>query len=223
MAADKIAPRIIVDTRELNSSVGQTLALLGADVDLIKLEVGDYQLSQDCYVERKTTSDLLYSITGDEDKLFRQIHDLVKNFRKPLLLIEGDLRDLFTTGMSPNAVWAIIRTIIWNGCPIMVSKDEDDSARMLYDLAVKEQSDGNRSFSPHGNKTKRTPDEQKVYTVSSLEGVGPETAKALLQYFGTVQTVFSASEQNLMAVDGVGPKTAKQIRDAVSMPYFGKK
>ena len=43
------------------------------------------------------------------------------------------------------------------------------------------------------------------------EGVGPTIFKRLLEYFGDIESVFSASVAELMKVEGIGRKTAESI------------
>jgi excinuclease ABC subunit C len=49
--------------------------------------------------------------------------------------------------------------------------------------------------------------------LDDVEGVGPETRRRLLRRFGSVESVRSASREELEAVDGVGPTTAGQLLD----------
>ncbi|MHA1597018.1 MAG: helicase-related protein, partial [Candidatus Asgardarchaeia archaeon] len=53
---------IIVDSREMKSSVVRELSLLGVEVEVRPLDVGDYVISEKVVVERKTTRDFLDSI-----------------------------------------------------------------------------------------------------------------------------------------------------------------
>ena len=52
--------------------------------------------------------------------------------------------------------------------------------------------------------------------LQGLSGVGPERAKRLLDEFGSVESVLTASMDDLRAVDGIGLTTAKSIRWVVS-------
>jgi excinuclease ABC subunit C len=45
----------------------------------------------------------------------------------------------------------------------------------------------------------------------TLEGVGPVRRRALLQHFGSAESVLAASQEELEGVPGVPPKTARQI------------
>ncbi|MDE2509257.1 MAG: DNA-processing protein DprA [Planctomycetota bacterium] len=47
-----------------------------------------------------------------------------------------------------------------------------------------------------------------------VSGVGPRTARALLDKYGTATRVFDASEESLRATEGVGPKLARAVARA---------
>lgn len=58
--------------------------------------------------------------------------------------------------------------------------------------------------------------EQKVRVMMSILGIGPEMARRLLDVYGSVSAVASASSNGLAAIPGIGDKTAKQIKDVLT-------
>ena len=54
------------------------------------------------------------------------------------------------------------------------------------------------------------------YILQGLPGVGSERADRLLDRFGSVEDVISASIDDLQTVDGIGKKIAEKIKWAVS-------
>ena len=204
---------IFADHRESRSSVFRALDLMGADLRIQELEVGDFILSDDVGIERKTGEDALESFIGsaEKGKIFRQCLDLVRAYRKPLLILECDLSDLFVRNIHPGCVWGMLRSIIWNGCPIEFTYTAEGTAKRLYELAKTEQEGSKKSFSPHGNKKKRTPSEQLVFSVSSLPDIGNNTSLHLLEHFKTVQGIVNAEPEQLEEVKLVGAETAKKI------------
>ena len=74
-------------------------------------------------------------------------------------------------------------------------------------------------MSVHGENTTKTRAEQQEYVVSAIADIGPVTARALLEHFGTVEAVMTAPEDDLREVDGVGPVTAERIREVVGGEY----
>ena len=54
--------KIIVDNRERKSGISEELSDLDVNFEFSQLELGDFILSDDCVVERKTISDFLSSL-----------------------------------------------------------------------------------------------------------------------------------------------------------------
>ncbi len=84
--------RIVVDEREKNSQVPTLLKNLGVFVDYEQLTVGDYVVTTETAIERKTVYDLINSIY--DGRLFIQCSDLVNHYPKPFIIIEGNLMDI---------------------------------------------------------------------------------------------------------------------------------
>lgn len=64
----------------------------GALIDFAQLKVGDYIVSPDTAIERKTIQDLLKSIY--DGRLFVQCSQLNEHYTKPVLIVEGNIVDL---------------------------------------------------------------------------------------------------------------------------------
>ena len=60
---------------------------------------------------------------------------------------------------------------------------------------------------------------QMVFIVEGLPGVSAKLARRLLEHFGSVGAVFSASAEELRGVEGIGEKTAERIREAIEAGY----
>jgi Fanconi anemia group M protein len=216
-------PQIIVDQRELQSSVAPALsAREDVSIRLETLDIGDYIVSNRCGVERKSMSDFLDTLTGSRS-LWDQFGELARAYDRPVLLLEGDLRELYTRNIHPNAVrGALIALTLGLGATVIPSRDEEDTAALLAQMAVREQSnDESGPVSDHASKTGKTQAERQEYIVSSIGDVGPATARTLLEHCGSPRAVFTASEEQLQGAEGVGPKTAKSIRADLDAAYEG--
>jgi len=84
--------RIVVDEREKKSGIPVLLQQAGAMIDFAQLIVGDYIVSPETAIERKTIQDLLNSIY--DGRLFVQCSHLTEHYVKPVLIIEGNIVDL---------------------------------------------------------------------------------------------------------------------------------
>ncbi len=212
------AIRIVADQREARSGVIEELQALGAIVDCRTLPVADYVMSDRVAVERKTDRDFTASLTGRD--LLGQIQELATNYERPLIVIEGP--DLFTqTDVHPNAIRGMLAAITVDlGVPILCSRDAGETAMQLFVIAEREQLDKKRTPKVHGKKILKTFQEQQEYVIAAIPSIGPATARALLEHFGSVETIFRAQTQELTKVRGVGKHTAQTIRKLASA-YYG--
>ncbi|CAI8009793.1 DNA repair endonuclease XPF [Geodia barretti] len=78
--------KVIVDMREFRSSLPSLLHKRGINILPLTLEVGDYVLTPDVCVERKSVSDLISSLNSG--RLYSQATALTRHYPRPLLLIE---------------------------------------------------------------------------------------------------------------------------------------
>lgn len=84
----KIPQRIIVDLREFRSELPALVHKRGIELDPVTIEVGDYILSPDICVERKSLSDLIGSLNSG--RLYNQAQSMTRYYKRPILLIEFD-------------------------------------------------------------------------------------------------------------------------------------
>ncbi len=200
-------PTIFVDKREMKSGIPEKLRNLGIQVKEITLEVGDYLISERVVIERKSANDFVNSII--DGRLFEQAMNLVNNFQRPVIIIEGKFPE---RGMHPNAIRGAIASLVMDyGITVMQTKDSDETAEFLAIMAKRELKNGGLARL-RGEKKPITDKELQLYLVEGLPGVGPELARRLLQKFKTVEGVFTASEKELKEVEKLGPKKAKEIR-----------
>ncbi len=212
---------VYVDHREIRSGVSRILEDGGINVIMQTLEVGDYVPSDRVCIERKTAADFLDSLISGRRDLFRQIADLARTYERPILIIEGgDIYDL--RQIHPNAVRGAIASIAIDfSVPVIMSRDEEDTAAMILAIAKREQQDHGREVAMHGKRSAMMLPEQQEYIVSAISNIGPVVARNLLKHFGSVEAVMQASREELKGVELVGPKTADRIREVVGGEYKG--
>lgn len=210
-------PIIFADYREMGCNVVELLRKKGADVKEMRLEVGDYLISEKVAVERKTASDFVGSLI--DGRLFEQLRNMVE-YEKPLLIIEGTPKELFLVrNISSNAVLGALASITLDfGVPVLFSEDEAQTADLLYIIAKRIQMPNEKEISLR-KKRKLSMPEQQQFIVESLPLVGPKTAKALLKKFGSVRGVFSATKKELEEIPNIGPKKAKKIIEVLDTKY----
>lgn len=208
--------KIVVDHRERASQMVWELSKLGVVMEFKSLKVGDYVVSDNVAIERKTIDDFAVSII--DRRLFEQTRALKEAYSRPILLLEG--RGPTMRGLTEEALrGALVSLILDFEVPILWADDSEEAAKLLMTVARREQRGVTREVALKDRRRPKTPDEEKEYIVASLPFVEAATAKKLLSVFKTVEGVFSASEKELMEVDGIGIKKARRIRETASGLY----
>ncbi|ESO97764.1 hypothetical protein LOTGIDRAFT_104289 [Lottia gigantea] len=86
--------KIIVDMREFRSELPSLIHRRGIEIEPVTLEVGDYILTPDICVERKSISDLIGSLSNG--RLYNQCVAMCRYYKRPILLIEFDANKSFS-------------------------------------------------------------------------------------------------------------------------------
>ncbi|MBF4468717.1 MAG: DEAD/DEAH box helicase [Methanobrevibacter arboriphilus] len=211
---------VYADSREGNSNVLRALDTINVNVRIKSMAAGDYQISDDIAIERKTAKDFIDSIV--DKRLYKQAKSMKEEFKKPILILEGD--DIYSGFLSPDAIRGSIASIAIDfGISIIPTRNPEDTAAMIKRIAIREQ---NQNNNPIQIRTERKPTElweQQLFIIESLPNVGPVTAKKLLEKFSTVQAVIDASISELKEIDGIGSKTAENIRKVLDSKYLSFK
>ena len=212
----ELRPVIFADSREGNSRVLRELDKLNVEIKTMSLPVADYQLSDEVGIERKSTKDFISSII--DKRLYKQARELVENFRKPVIILEGE--DLYSSLIHPNAIRGALASLAVDfSIPVIPTRSEEDTAAMLTRIAIREQLKDRSEIQVRTEKKPLTLYEQQLYIIESLPNVGPVTAKKLLEEFGSVKNVINASEGELKKVEGIGDKIAKRIVDVLGSNF----
>ncbi len=214
--------KIIIDKREKNSLIASELISLGAQIEFKHLLIADYIISKDIAIERKTLNDFISSMINK--RIIFQLKDMKKNFKKPILLIEGmDEKDLYKPFKHPkinaNAVKGMILSIITDfQIPIIFSRDSQDSASYIFLLAKKEL----KEKRPFSLKLKRTPfnlREQQEIIVESFPGIGPSLSKNILKHFKSIKQFINSPIKELEKIPKLGKKKAGSIKSLIEKKY----
>ncbi len=210
---------IFADPRETRSGVTRFLEKAGVDLKLRNLVVGDYVVSDRICIERKSTTDFLDSLINKRRNLLEQILRMKNEYERSVLVIEGE--SLYgQRNVHPNVVRAVMASIAIDLCvPIIQTRDEADTASLLYIIARREQMPSKTEITPHGKKPSASLKEQQEYFISALSNIGIVTTRNLLRRFKTVENVVTASKDELLEVEHIGEKTAEHIRKVLSTEY----
>ncbi len=196
--------KIVADTGEVPSRIPQHLGELGAVVEVVRLLVADYLVGDGVGVERKTVADLHRSLAGG--RLWAQLLACRRELARTYLLVEGV--DLDKGSVSASGVRGALLEIGDRGVTVVRSSNAADTALWLLRLAVRLQR-SRRAGTPQVRRFPKASTPRLL--LSEVPGVGPETAAALLDRFGSLRGIANANPNDLLTVAGVGPKRAATL------------
>lgn len=94
LAATAQPPRVVVDVREFRSSLPSLLHGRSFVIVPCMLTIGDYVITPQICIERKSVRDLIGSFANG--RLFNQVEAMMEHYKHPMLLIEFDQGKSFT-------------------------------------------------------------------------------------------------------------------------------
>ncbi len=206
---------ITADDRECKSDVIESLLEIeNVEVNIRRLSRGDYQIGKRVIIERKTLKDFAISIV--DGRLFKQMIYLANSKSKGVLILEGTTSNSFEIGLTREAMQgALITVSLIMGIPVLRSKNPAETAKLMVFIARQVESITNGGVQRHGYQPKGIRYRQR-YILQGLPKIGRERADRLLDRFGSVEAVVSASIDDLQTVDGIGKNIAEKIKWAVS-------
>ena len=201
--------RIIIDERERKSGIPKLLKSIGVNVEIKTLPIGDYIVSHETVVERKSINDLIASIF--DGRLFDQCNRLKEHFQFPIILLEGNVDEIESITENPLVFYGALSTIaIDYKIPIIPTPNASHTAKLLVSLSSRKES----IKGPLLKKIKKSNDVQKqqLSVLCSLPGVGEKIAIRMLEKFESPLKVLSASTKDLAKIPGLGELRAKKIK-----------
>lgn len=203
---------IVADYREKNSLVISEIISLGIDIEFKQLKVADY-LVKDVAIERKTVSDFISSMINR--RLINQLEE-IGQYEDRLLIIEGIYeQELYSDklseereGMHPNSIRGFLLSVLLKyKVPVLFTKDAEDTAKFISVLAKR------KSKELPLNVGKKTLDkkERLQFIIEGFPGVGPKTARKLLEKFGTIKNIANATEEELKEILGKKSEIVKNL------------
>jgi DNA excision repair protein ERCC-4 len=213
-----ILPRVIADERERQSGVPERLSKLDVRVYYSQLAVGDYVVNPEIAAERKSIGDFVSSVY--DGRLFAQASALASSYRKPYIIVEGDVNKV--SGMVKNLAsyyGAIASVTLAYDLRLMHTANPDETALAIAALVKNSRA---RPIPPglvQAPPKSKDEAQQQLYFVSALPGVGMKLAKKMLGRYGTPRRVVSLTEAQFAMVPGVGAKRASKIARVLDTRY----
>ena len=229
--------QICIDSNEASGrrDIVNYLRLQGFTVDVKKLDVCDYVVSDRCGVERKDSSDFLGSMK--DGRLFKQAEAMVEVYEKPILVLEGQMsKALRRSRMKPSSIYGALSSLALDyGLSVIPTEDTESTGILLHRLAYREQAKEERVIQLRSVNRNMPPHQQQVFLLSGLPQIGTSLAEELLAAFDTpyqIITEFAKAEVkvsksgktkrltgSLKEVKGVGPTIVENAQRLLKGSY----
>jgi len=220
--SDEQEPTVIVDSREANTAtkIVKGLRERGVNVKIETLERGDYVLSDECAVERKTVHDFVYTLT--RRYLFEQLFKLKEVYPRSLIVLEGYLPIIYRfSRIQPASVWGAMFNLARNGIAMINTMSYKETTDLLYVAARQEQIVEKRVPVVHPAKKRETVSDAQIYFVASLPNIGREKATEILKSYQTPVNALINVDDWPKTVYGLGPKISNKVKEVLSTPFKG--
>jgi Fanconi anemia group M protein len=205
---------LIIDSRERNNEILFYLKGEGIQLQFQNLDTADYIISDRIAVEYKKEGDFMSSLI--DGRLFEQLKLLQNAYTSPLLILEGNLK----TGLHPEALAGALATIAVDfGIPIIHSPTSLDTAILLKRLAIREQRERKRAPSIRRAFLANNPKDEAIRVLCAFSGINRTISSRLLDVFGSLKQIFSATQEELQEVDGIGKAKSKTIVDLLNKVF----
>lgn len=209
------AIRIWVDDRESrSSSIARRLSEAeGVSVVVKRLRTGDYLIEGKALVERKRVRDFLESLK--EGRLFAQASRLAVQPLRSFMILEGPAQEWRAAGVTRAGIQGAMSMLsVAFGIPVLRSQSEEETWKLMIMIVHQLQAQAR----PPGRKPGRRLCGKRAWQVHILTGipkVGPTRAQRMLEQFGSIEAIVTATPEALATVDGIGRRTAQHIHWAV--------
>ncbi|GAB7363231.1 hypothetical protein MBLNU230_g3513t1 [Neophaeotheca triangularis] len=233
LAATAEPPRVVVDVREFRSSLPSLCHGRNMEIIPCMLTVGDYVLTPDICIERKSIKDLISSFA--DGRLYNQTETMFQHYKSPMLLIEFDAQKAFTlepfadlshslgsaVGGSTDLQSKIVMLtlafpklrVIWSSSPYQTaeifeelkkSQDEPDPHKAVL-IGLEDGDD------PEARTFSQVPQDM----LRSVPGVTAQSLQQIVLNLRDVGEVANSSEEELAEL--IGRENARQI-----VGFFGR-
>lgn len=214
---------VIVDSKEAVTGVEvvKWLKRFGCTVMEKKLEIGDYLVSHDVVIERKKVMDFINSII--DGRLFNQAINLKKNFKKPIIIIEGNLwKAASRRNIHHHAIIGALTSLIDADVNVVFTSSEESTAYTIYSLAKLEKEKGKNNVKLSMVRKSLSIKELQIRFLSSLPGIGSKRAEKILTIFETPLQALSSVNLWSRKIDNISESTVALIKKILFTKFTEK-
>ncbi|CAM2099664.1 DNA repair endonuclease XPF [Caretta caretta] len=222
---------IIVDMREFRSELPSLIHRRGIDIEPVTLEVGDYILTPDICIERKSISDLIGSLNNG--RLYSQCISMSRYYKRPILLIEFDPSKSFSLTsrgslhqeISSNDITSKLTLltlhfprlrILWCPSPHVTAElfEELKQNRPQPDAAIAMAITADSEIVPESDKYNPGPQDFLL----KIPGVNAKNCRILMNHIKSISELVTLSQDKLSEILG-NAVNAKQLYDFIHISY----
>ncbi|MCS4539557.1 MAG: helix-hairpin-helix domain-containing protein [Thaumarchaeota archaeon] len=158
---------------------------------------------------------------GYDGRLFIQASEISSAYRKPYLLVEGDVKEVSNQVKNLRSYYGAIASVTMAyGLRIIHTADAQETAVALAELLQNSKAGKLPPAAIGAPRKGKELAQQQLYFVSALPGVGLKLAKRLLTRVGTPRKVINLTEAQFAMVPGVGSKRGGKISRMLDSRYF---
>ncbi|XP_077172572.1 DNA repair endonuclease XPF [Paroedura picta] len=227
----RVQHSIVVDMREFRSELPSLIHRRGIDIDPVTLEVGDYILTPDICVERKSISDLIGSLNNG--RLYGQCVSMCRYYQRPVLLIEFDPSKSFSLApraslhqeISSNDVTSklVLLTLhfprlrlLWCPSPYATAElfEELKQNRLQPDPSAAAAITADSESLPESDKYNPGPQDFLL----KMPGVNAKNCQAIMNHVKSLAELITLSQDKLAELLG-NAGNAKLLYEFIHLPY----
>lgn len=247
LASTAEPPRVVVDVREFRSSLPSLLHGRSIVIVPCMLTVGDYVLTPQICIERKSVRDLIASFTNG--RLYNQTEAMMEHYKQPMLLIEFEQNKSFTlepfadfsAGTSTTSGLAatpdlqsklVMLTLAFPRLRIIWSSSPYQTAEIFSELKKQQDEPDPLKAVQLGLDPNQMGDEMRSFNQTSqdmlraLPGVTESVVTTLLLKVGSIEELANMEEKEICSIIGtdVGRRVHRffnrSVYEEVQLPTF---
>lgn len=214
---NKNIPIIFVDSRENTNLIKELYKEIKIKIKTQNLEIGDIQVTDDICIERKSKLDFVNSIL--DKRIFKQLIELVKNFRRPILILEGEENIFSIRNVHPNVIYTTLSIIACDlRIPIIYTSNLQSTAKQITNIAIRNQNKTNTVKQNLSKQTNSYKEEMENF-ISSIPKINTLTSKILLEKYNTIFNIINTNKETLMKIDKIGNKKSEFLIEFFNRKY----
>ncbi len=209
---------IYVDYREEKSGIPQLLESAGLSLVRTNLSIGDYVISNEIVIERKSAYDFVHSLF--DGRLFDQARRLKESYGSAIIIVEGNPIRLRRYRSRSKQIYAAITALLLDfDIKLIYSEGVQHTAIIIESLARRLVRAQREAVVLHKKPKLETLQDQQLYILQSFPSIGAKTAKKILERFGSIREFCNASISELSGIEGIGFKKAEHIYKLLNMRF----